>query len=31
VKKSSLYAPEIIAEKWKALFDRLESDKENKG
>lgn len=31
VKKSSLYAPEIIAEKWKALFDRLESDKENNG
>jgi glycosyltransferase involved in cell wall biosynthesis len=31
VKKSSLYAPEIIAEKWKALFDMLESDKENKG
>ena len=27
VKKSSLYAPEIIAEKWKALFDRLQSDK----
>lgn len=31
VKKSSLYAPEIIAEKWKALFDMLESDKENNG
>lgn len=27
VKKSSLYAPEIIAEKWKVLFDRLKSDK----
>lgn len=27
VDKSRLYAPEIIAEKWKVLFDRLESDK----
>ena len=24
VKKSSLYAPEVIAEKWKTLFDRLD-------
>ena len=27
VKKSRLYAPEIIAEKWKVLFDSLHSDK----